>query len=99
SDVQGRRAPMLGLLPGEARLQPKLTALALQQIELPEGGLRGHTYHHSSLDTSLTPLAFGECPNYRRTREALYRRARLNASYIHFYLPSNPAAAAELFRA
>ena len=98
SDVQGRRAPMLGLLPGEARLQPKLTALALQQIELPEGGLRGHTYHHSSLDTALTPLAFGECPNYRRTREALYRRGRLNASYIHFYLPSNPAAAAELFR-
>ncbi|PTU75979.1 cobyrinate a,c-diamide synthase [Pseudomonas mangrovi] len=98
SDVQGRRAPMLGLLPGEARLQPKLTALALQQIELPEGGLRGHTYHHSSLDTTLTPLAFGECPNYRRTREALYRRGRLNASYIHFYLPSNPAAAAELFR-
>lgn len=98
SDVQGRRAPMLGLLPGEARLQPKLTALALQEIELPEGRLRGHTYHHSSLDTSLTPLAFGECPNYRRTREALYRRGRLNASYIHFYLPSNPAAAAELFR-
>ncbi len=98
SDVQGRRAPMLGLLPGEARLQPKLTALALQQIELPEGRLRGHTYHHSSLQTALTPLAFGECPNYRRTREALYRRGRLNASYIHFYLPSNPAAAAELFR-
>ena len=99
SDVQGRRGAMLGLLPGEARLQPKLTALALQEIELPEGRLRGHTYHHSSLDTALTPLALGECPNYRRTREALYRRGRLNASYIHFYLPSNPAAAAELFRA
>jgi cobyrinic acid a,c-diamide synthase len=98
SDVQGRRAPMLGLLPGEARMQPKLTALALQEIELPEGLLRGHTYHHSSLDTALTPLAFGDCPNYHRTREALYRRGRLNASYIHFYLPSNPAAAAELFR-
>lgn len=98
TDKAGARGAMLGLLPGEARLQPRLTALALQAVELPEGRLRGHTYHHSALETSLQPLALGECPNYKRTAEAVYRQGRLTASYIHFYLPSDPTAAAELLR-
>lgn len=98
TDKAGTRGAMLGLLPGEARLQPRLTALALQTVELPEGRLRGHTYHHSALETSLQPLAVGECPNYKRTAEAVYRQGRLTASYIHFYLPSDPTAAAELLR-
>ncbi|WP_312668892.1 cobyrinate a,c-diamide synthase [Stutzerimonas nitrititolerans] len=98
TDKAGTHGAMLGLLPGEARLQPRLTALALQAVELPEGRLRGHTFHHSALETSLQPLALGECPNYKRTAEAVYRQGRLTASYIHFYLPSDPTAAAELLR-
>ncbi|MCF7202162.1 cobyrinate a,c-diamide synthase [Pseudomonas oligotrophica] len=98
ADVDGKRAAMLGLLPGEARMQPRLSALALQEVELPEGRLRGHTFHHSTLESPLQPLARGECPNYRRTAEAVYRSGRLTASYIHFYLPSAPLAAAALFR-
>lgn len=98
TDVAGERAPMLGLLPGEARMQPRLTALALQEVTLLEGRLRGHTFHHSQLESPLEALAYGECPNYRRTAEAVYRDGRLTASYIHFYLPSDPQAAAALFR-
>ena len=97
TDQQGACGRMLGLLSGEATLQPRLTALALQQVELPEGRLRGHTFHHSALTSALVPIACGECPNYRRTAEAVYRSGRLTASYIHFYLPSNPHAAAALF--
>jgi cobyrinic acid a,c-diamide synthase len=37
------------------------------------------------------------CPTYKRTSEAVYRIGRLTASYIHLYMPSNPAAAAALF--
>ena len=96
--VAGERAPMLGLLPGEALMQPRLTALALQEVTLLEGRLRGHTFHHSQLDSPLEALAHGECPNYRRTAEAVYRHGRLTASYIHFYLPSDPLAAAALLR-
>lgn len=98
TDKHGVRQAMLGLLPGEATLQPRLTALALQDVELPEGCLRGHTFHHSSLESSLPPLTRGECPNYKRTAEAVFREGRLTASYIHFYLPSNPEAAAALFK-
>lgn len=98
TDRDGRREPLLGLLAGEARLQPRLTALALQAVTLPEGHLRGHTFHHSALESPMQPLARGECPNHRRTSEAVYREGRLTASYIHFYLPSDPRAAAALLR-
>jgi cobyrinic acid a,c-diamide synthase len=98
TDKQGASGQMLGLLQGEATLQPRLTALALQEVVLAHGRLRGHSYHHSALTSELVPIARGECPNYKRTAEAVYRLGRLTASYIHFYLPSDPAAAAELFK-
>ena len=97
TDAAGAQGEMLGLLAGHATLQKRLAALALQDVQLPEGLLRGHTYHHSLLDSALEPLARGRCPNGKPTAEAVFRDGRLTASYIHFYLPSNPQAAAALF--
>ena len=98
TDVAGERAGLLGLLPGEAVMQPRLAALALQAVELPEGTLRGHTYHHSLTSTPLAPLTRGISPNGGRGNEAVYRIGRLTASYVHFYFPSNPEAACALLR-
>ncbi len=97
TDVAGERAELLGLLPGEAVMQKRLAALALQVVTLPEGELRGHTYHHSLTSTELVPLARGVSPNGGRGAEAVYRIGRMTASYVHFYFPSNPAAIARLF--
>jgi cobyrinic acid a,c-diamide synthase len=96
TDVEGARAQLLGLLPGEAVMQKRLAALALQAVELPEGVLRGHTYHHSLTSTELQPIARGVSPNGGRGAEAVYRQGRMTASYVHFYFPSNPAAVAAL---
>lgn len=96
TDLAGQRGELLGLLPGEAQMQPRLVTLAMQEVALEGGRLRGHSYHHSHMTCTLTPIAHGECPNYRRTREPLYQVGRLTASYIHFYLPSAPRAAAAL---
>lgn len=93
----GQPAEMAGLVPGHAVMQPRLQALALQSVDLPEGRLRGHTFHHSRLETTLTPIARGQCPNGGTTAEAVYRIGRLTASYIHFYFPSAPEACAQLF--
>lgn len=98
TDVAGERAELLGLLRGEATMQKRLAALALQAVELPEGTLRGHTYHHSLTSTELEPIARGLSPNGGRGNEAVYRLGRLTASYVHFYFPSNPDAAAALLR-
>lgn len=98
SDVEGRSAGLVGLLPGSAQMQPKLVALAMQEVELEGEQMRGHSYHHSRMDCALEPLATGSCPKYRRTAEPVYRLGRLTASYIHFYLPSAPQVAAALLR-
>ncbi|ERO64542.1 hypothetical protein P308_23615, partial [Pseudomonas piscis] len=97
TDVEGQRAELLGLLPGEAVMQKRLAALALQAVDLPEGSLRGHTYHHSLTSTELAPIARGASPNGGRGAEAVYRDGRMTASYVHFYFPSNPVAVAALF--
>jgi len=96
TDVEGQRAELLGLLPGAAVMQKRLAALALQAVTLPEGLLRGHTYHHSLTTTALEPIARGLSPNGGRGAEAVYRQGRMTASYVHFYFPSNPRAIAAL---
>lgn len=98
TDVDGQRAELVGLLSGEAVMQKRLAALALQFVELAEGVLRGHTYHHSLTSTQLQPVARGVSPNGGRGAEAVYRDGRLTASYVHFYFPSNPEAIAALLR-
>lgn len=95
-DGKGARAPMLGLMPGRAVMQPRLAALGLQQLDLPHGPLRGHTFHYSRLETPLLPYAIARNPN-GGSGEALFRRDSLLASYIHGYFPSSPAAVAALF--
>ncbi|WP_268797368.1 cobyrinate a,c-diamide synthase [Pseudomonas huanghezhanensis] len=97
TDVDGVRADLVGLLSGEAVMQKRLAALALQNVELPEGTLRGHTYHHSLTSTELQPITRGISPNGGRGAEAVYREGRMTASYVHFYFPSNPQAVAALF--
>ena len=95
-DLEGQRHAMSGVLPGETAMQPKLQALALQGVELPQGELRGHSFHHSRLQTSLEPLRHASTQR-GGCGEAVFRQGALTASYIHFYFPSNPQAAAALF--
>lgn len=89
---------MAGVLPGEAVMQRRLAAIGLQAVDLPEGRVRGHTFHYSTLTTPLEPLARATSPSGRGTAEAVYRRGRLTASYVHTYFPSNPGAVAAWFR-
>ncbi|HUD29764.1 MAG TPA: cobyrinate a,c-diamide synthase [Novosphingobium sp.] len=95
-DGKGKRGNMLGLMPGAVTMQPRLSALGMQQVELECGTLRGHTFHYSRLDTPLKPRARASTPD-GRAGEAIYRHGSLTASYMHFYFPSAPAAAAALF--
>lgn len=96
TDLSGRRHPMAALLPGETAMQSTLQALALQGIDFPRGELRGHSFHHSRLQTSLQPAWRGRTQR-GGVGEAVFCQGSLTASYIHFYWPSNPQAAAALF--
>ncbi len=97
TDADGQAHPMAGLMPGQAALQPKLAALGLQSIDWPEGEVRGHSFHYSTMLTPLTPVAVARNPNAGRTAEPLYIDGSLRASYVHHYFPSQPAAVAAFF--
>ncbi|WP_293266049.1 cobyrinate a,c-diamide synthase [Neptunomonas sp.] len=98
TDLNGHTELMSGVLRGKVTMQPRLTALAMQSVALPEGTLRGHTYHHSSFETEEVSDYQGLCPNYARTSEAVYRKGNLYASYIHHYFPSAVDACVALFK-
>ncbi|MEP1213383.1 MAG: cobyrinate a,c-diamide synthase [Marinobacter sp.] len=96
-DHDGQVHKMLGLMPGRASMAGRLQALGLQSLNTDQGQLRGHTYHHSRLETGWQPLA--------RTRkvagteaEPVYCRGGLVASYFHGYFPSAPELVAGIFR-
>lgn len=97
TDVNGQRASLAGILPGSAVMQARLKGLGYQSAPVPGGTLRGHTFHHSTMDTSMVPWAHGERLYNTTPGEAIYREKRLLASYLHHYFPSNPQAAAQLF--
>ncbi|MEO5560185.1 MAG: cobyrinate a,c-diamide synthase [Dokdonella sp.] len=97
TDHEGNAATMARLMRGSAVLQTRLAALGLQQVELPEGTLRGHTFHYAQATIVVEPLAIATNPNGAPSREAVYRDRRMTASFVHFYFPSNPDAAMRLF--
>lgn len=93
---EGSKHSMAGLLPGSVQMRERLAAIGLQSLRLPQGELRGHTFHYSELETSLSPLA--RCvPHRHGAGEYCYRKGAITASYLHAYFPSNPAAVAGLF--
>ena len=95
-DLSGRRHAMFGLLPGTVRMQSRLVGLGLLSADLPEGQLRGHTFHYSIIEDAPKPMTRA-LSSAGRPGEAIWRKRRLTVSYMHFYFPSHPLAAGRLF--
>lgn len=97
TDAEGHSARLVGVLPGEGRMQRRLAGLGMQSFETPLGTLRGHSFHHSTLESALTPLTFTRRERDGQPGEAFYQHGPVRASYLHPYFPSAPEAAAALF--
>lgn len=97
TDAEGRRTPMLGLLPGEAVMQRRFAALGMQRLDGAHGTLTGHTFHYSRVSTPLAPALVARHAQTGAPGEPLYRHGPIVATYLHAYWPSNPAFAAALF--
>ena len=99
--VDGLRHPQWGLLQGEVTMHKRLAGLGPQQLRLPEGTLRGHTFHYSTTATPLvaaTRTARPDAEPKPDAGEALWQHESVRASYFHAWFPSCPAAAAALFK-
>jgi len=97
TDKNGDTAQMLGIIPGKAEMQNKLANLGMHSIELQGGEVRGHTYHHSKMESSLSPINASKSQRKKGKPESIYRISNTYASYMHLYFPSNPNAVAHLF--
>ncbi len=98
TDRDGTTAALAGVLPGSATLQKRFANLGMQSVTLPEGVLRGHTFHYSRMTTTQQPFAQSAPLSPTGHGEAAYRLGRLHATYLHHYFPSNPGATARLFK-
>jgi cobyrinic acid a,c-diamide synthase len=98
TNSSGQQAKMVDILPGQAIMQKRLVNLGLHSATFPNGKLRGHTFHHSQLETLLDSSTLTQPTRKGLRPEPLFQKEKLTASYIHWYLPSNPAVAAALFQ-
>ena len=98
TDQHGKKANMVGLLTGHAVMQTRLVGLGYQTANMPAGQLRSHTFHHSVVNTSLQTNFYGERLYNTSVGEPIFQVGSLVASYLHCYFPSNPTAAAALFK-
>ena len=98
-DTEGQSHPMLGLLPGCVTMQKRLAVLGPQQLDLPAGTLRGHTFHYSTAATDIHEVARTARPGQPPAPgkgEAVYGLGSVRASYFHPWFASSPEAAASL---
>jgi len=87
--------PAFNLLPGHSQMHDRLQALGSMRITMAEGELGAHTFHYGSFETKL-PVCASAKTRFGKT-ENVYRHGTIHASFLHFYFPSNPAAAAAFF--
>ena len=98
--ADGQRYAQWGLLPGEVTMHKRLSGLGPQQLTLPSGTLRGHTFHYSTTQTALQAVARTARPDTAPAPdvgEAVWQEGPVRASYFHAWFPSCPAAAVALF--
>ena len=99
-NADGESQPLWGLLPGTVTMQKRLAALGPQQLTLASGTLRGHTFHYSTTQTTLQPVARTARPDadpLPDAGEALWQQGSVRASYFHTWFASCPEAVVELF--
>ena len=98
TDGAGNSAPMLGLLPGQGVMADRFVNLGMHSLALPEGEVRGHTFHHARIDMRWPAALHTQAQRHHGQPESVFRLGRLFASFMHLYFPSNPAAVAALFK-
>ncbi|MBK9441788.1 MAG: hypothetical protein IPN53_10945 [Comamonadaceae bacterium] len=98
--ADGERYAQWGLLPGTVTMHQRLAALGPLQLGLKSGTLRGHTFHYSTTETLLQPVAHTARPDsdpLPDAGEAVWQQGSVRASYFHAWFASCPAAVVELF--
>lgn len=92
------RGRMLGLLPGEAKLEKRLQSIGYHYLQGRSGRLNGHSFHYSSCNPGIEPYTHSILRSGSGVGEPVFWGAGIFASYVHFYFPSCPDMVVDLFK-
>lgn len=103
-DLEGQSHTLVGLVPGETRMQPRLMSLGYRLVESPSGNFllpqganaRGHEFHWSTWEN--LPEHAEVCPAWcirprqgeSEGKPSGYAKDNLIGSYVHLHFASNP---------
>lgn len=96
-DATGHRRKMAGLVPGDGVMHPRLFGIGMQGLALPGGELRGHGFHYGEWQNGPQAQQLTTPARKISKPEVVHRERRLTASFTHWYFPSAPSSAAQLF--
>jgi cobyrinic acid a,c-diamide synthase len=91
TDFEGKRYPMVGLVPCESIMKNRLARMGYVEIEAQQDTilsakgtqLRGHEFHWSEMETELTLPAYRVFHPDERTEG--YSNGNVLASYVHLH--------------
>jgi cobyrinic acid a,c-diamide synthase len=95
-DLDGVPHTMARVLAGTVRMHARLAGIGMHTLALPAGTLRGHGFHHSTLE-GQPPAPLHTQPQGGGAPEPVHCVGRVRASYFHAWFASAPAATASLF--
>lgn len=87
-DKQGNSEPMCSVISGNAKLETRFQGIGLQSRQSNNNEIRGHSFHHTTITTSLEP----DCCSKKQSgeqAEAVYRYKNITATYMHHYFAFN----------
>lgn len=99
-DGDGRRWPMVGIIPLETRMEKRLQGFGYRTITIDQTGalwsegtqFRGHEFHHSRVLGDAPAPALYHLEGTRGQASDGFFTSTLMAGYAHLYFPSNPDA-------
>lgn len=102
TNTTGDSGKTCGILGASCEMKTRFQSVGLQAGDYGQGEIRGHSFHHSkivsSIGSNLTPEIYAIRQDGRQG-EAVYRQSNTRLSYMHHYFASNIAASSFLFLA
>lgn len=87
-DIQGNSESMCSVISGKAKLESRFQGIGLQSREINSHEIRGHSFHHTTVTTSLEPNCYSKKQSGEQA-EAVYRYKNITATYMHNYFAFN----------
>ena len=94
-DAGGRGVGMCNVIDASFTMRSRFQSIGHQQLKMGDRRIRGHTFHHSTIETRMTPSYCCDRQNGKEG-EGLYHDGHLKLGYMHFYFPSGPELTAWL---